>query len=277
MFKEKNMWIVVVVFSVFLIVGLYMYYYCRWKHLWAMDEEIPSYEMTSHVSDALKIVMIGDSWAGLHYENGMDAFLCSKLQEKVSCPVNVTSKGKGGEISRGVYKLMFSIEGYGTKSLLVSQPDYCVISAGINDAVANLGTTQFCHYYHQILDFLLANHIHPVVVEIPNVNIWHLYGGKPLKDLTVDFVRSMMTRCKMYQFQEYREALFQMLVNEHYLEEVIYIPMKDWNSLSPDIDKRLFTEDQIHLNRQGYEKLDSCIALAIARDLEKSGNSYLIH
>lgn len=267
------MWIVAIaILLVFLIVGLYFYYYSRWKHLWVLDVKIPPYEIKSHASDTLRVVMIGDSWAGLHYENGMDKYLYSLLQERLTCPVSVISKGKGGEKSRGVYQLMFSTDGYGTKTLLSSKPDYCIISAGINDAAANLGTQQYCYYYRQILDFLQTNHIRPVVLEMPNVNIWHIYGGKPFKDLTIDYLRSIMTRCKMYHVQEYREALYHMLIDEHLIGEVVYVPMKDWNDGGPDINKNLFMADQIHLNRHGYEKLDSCIALAISKDLEKTSN-----
>lgn len=262
----------VVILFVSLIAGFYVYYYSRWKHLWAMDASIPSYEVKSRIDDTLKVVMIGDSWAGLHHEDGMDAYLLSKLQEKVKRPLSVISKGKGGEKSRGIYQLMFSTDCYGTKTLFASKPDYCIISAGINDAAANLGARQYCHYYRQILDFLLTCHIRPVVLEIPNVNIWHLYGGKPIKDLVIDFVRSKMTGCKMYHVQEYREALNKMLIDEHLMEKVVYVPMEDWNDGGPDINKDLFMADQIHLNRHGYEKLDSCIALAISKDLEKTSN-----
>lgn len=269
--------LIVVIFFIFMIASLYVYYYCRWKHLWAMDVSISSYEIKSRTDDTLKVVMIGDSWAGLHQENGMDIYLCSELQKKIIRPVTVLSKGKGGEKSRGIYQLMFSPDCYGTKDLLALKPDYCIISAGINDAAANLGSRQYCYYYRQILDFLLTNHIRPVVLEIPDVNIWYLYGEKPIKDLVIDFVRSTMTRCKMYQFRDYRKALYQMLVDEHLMENVLYVPMKDWNNNSPDIDKSLFMIDQIHLNHRGYEKLDSCIASVIAKDLEKSSNSNLFN
>lgn len=269
--------IIVVILFVSLISGLYVYYYCRWKHLWAMDVSIPSYEIKSRVDDTIKVVMIGDSWAGLHHEYGMDAYLYSKLQNLVSCPITIVSKGKGGERSRGIHQLMFSSGDNGTKSLLVSGPNYCIISAGINDAAANLGTRQYCHYYRQILDLLIENHIRPVVIEIPDVNIWHLYGGKPYKDLVIDYVRSIMTRCKMYHIQEYREALYDMLVEEHLVEKVVYVRMKNWNDGSPEINKHLFMEDQIHLNRHGYEKLDSCIALAILKDLEKTKDPSFFH
>ena len=270
MSRTRSM-VAVIILSVIMFVVFYVICYYRWEHLWALDVSITNYEVMPQADDdTLRVVMIGDSWAGIHHENGLDTFLCLVLQEKVSCPVTVVSKGIGGEKCRGIYQLIFSNDSLGVKALFTIRPDYCIISAGINDAVANLGTLQYCHYYHQILDFLLANHIRPVVLEIPNVNIWHIYGGKPFKDIIVDFLKSTMTRCKMYQFREYREALYQMLVDEHLIENVIYVSMEKWNERSPDIDTHLFLADQIHLNYQGYEKLDRCIAIAIANDLEKS-------
>ena len=267
--------IILVIFLLSLGVGgLYFYYYHRWKHLWALDDSIsPKYEIKQNMDTSLRVAMIGDSWAGIHHEHQMDAYLSAVLEQQIGRPVLVESKGKGGEKTRGIYKLMFETGEFGTKNLLASGPDYCIISAGINDAAANLGTEQYCYYYRKILDFLLANGVRPVVLEIPNVNLWHLYGGKPLKDLAVDFVKSTMTRCRMYQFDGYREALYQMLVNEGLIDKVIYVSMNDWDDVSPDIDKNLFMSDQIHLNRQGYERLDSCIAIAIARDLENPGKS----
>lgn len=277
--SKLNMIIIVSVSSVLLVViCLYAFYYNRWKHLWALDTNItPLYVIKSNSISSLRVVMIGDSWAELHHEQNMDTYFSSILKQKIGRPVHVESKGKGGEKTRGIYKLMFDTDEFGTKPLLSLKPDYCIISAGINDAAANLGTKQYCYYYRQILDFLLANRIRPVVLEIPNVNILHLYCGKPFKDLVVDFVRSTMTGSKMYHFGEYREALFQMLFDENLIDKVVYVSMMDWNDTSPDIDRSLFMSDQIHLNRRGYEKLDSCMAIAIADDLENSSNSSLVY
>ena len=63
-----------------------------------------------------------------------------------------------------------------------------------------------------------------------------------------------MTRCRMYQFDGYREALYQMLVNERLIDKVIYVSMNDWDDASPDIDNNLFMSDQIHLNRLSLDK-----------------------
>lgn len=277
--KKSRCKMIMVLFLLSLgVVGIYIYYYNRWKHLWALNAIIaPHYEIQSNKNSSPRVVMIGDSWAGLHHEQNMDIYFSAILEQQISGAVLVESKGKGGEKTRGICKLMFETGEFGTKPLLSLKPDYCVISAGINDAAANLGTKQYCYYYRQILDFLLANGIRPVVLEIPNVNIWHLYGGKPFKDLVVDFVRSTMTGCKMYQYAGYRDALYRMLVNEKLMDKVVYVSMKDWNDASPDINSNLFMSDQIHLNRRGYEKLDSCIAIAIAKDLENSSNPSFVY
>lgn len=278
--SKSNMMIIIAFFSfvAFVIICLYAFYYNRWKHLWALEtNNAVHYVIRPNKDTTLRVAMIGDSWAGLHHKHKMDAYLSAILEQRINKSVLVESNGKGGEKTRGIYKLMFDSDEFGTKPLLSLKPDYCIISAGINDAAANLGTKQYCYYYRQILTFLLANGIHPVVLEIPNVNIWHLYGGKPFKDLVVDFVRSTMTGCKMYQYAGYRDALYRMLVNEKLMDKVVYVSMKDWNDVSPDINKILFMSDQIHLNRRGYEKLDSCMAIAIANDLENSSNSCLVY
>ena len=103
--------------------------------------------------------------------------------------------------------LMFEEDGLGTKSLFASGADFCVVFAGINDAAANLGKKQYVYHMKLIIDFLLKNSVRPILIEIPNVNIWNVYGGKPIKYLVVDFGRSLMTGCGMYHFPEYREVL----------------------------------------------------------------------
>lgn len=248
---------------------LYLYYYHRWEHLWALEEREQVYKVKQPSKDALKLIVIGDSWAGLHSKGGLDSFLQSHLAKQVMEPVSVKSRGKGGEKTKGIYHLIYESGEYGLRPLLTDGADYCVVFAGINDAAANLGTRQYCYYYRLIIDFLLTNHIRPVLVEIPNVNIWQIYGDKPIKDLLSDYVKSKMTNCRMYSYKEYREALFTMLTNEHLIEKILYVKMDEWDPSSPQIDRDLFMDDQIHLNRKGYEVLDSCIAKAVAEDFSK--------
>ncbi len=244
-----------------------MYYYFRWNKLWALESPKPLFKINIRHDDTIRIVMIGDSWVGMRSKQMNNCFQ-SQLSEFLGCPVLLRTKGKGGEITKGIYRSLFESEQYGTKPLIKDGVNYCVIFAGINDAAANLGTRQYCHYYSQIIEFLLYNHIRPVIVEIPNVDIWHVYGNKPLKDRTTDFLRAVMTGCKMYNYKEYREALLEMLKTQQLMEKVLFVKMEDWNDQGPEIDDSLFLSDRIHLNLCGYEKMDESIIKVIAKDLE---------
>lgn len=152
-------------------------------------------------------------------------------------------------------------------TIIRSGADYCVVFAGINDAAANLETKQYCYHYMLILDFLLDIGIRPVVVEIPDVDIWHLYSGKKIKDFIADFSRSVMTGCKMYDMSSYRESLYETLKENHYLDSVLYIFSTLWHNKDLTINPVLFLPDRIHLNKEGYKKLDERIADAIKEDI----------
>ena len=77
-----------------------------------------------------------------------------------------------------------------------------------------------------------------------------------------------MSHCNMYQIKEYRDSLQSMLEEESYTDSVIYIRLSEWNGNCTAINKMLFLPDQMHLNNNGYELLDSCIVNAIEADLK---------
>ena len=247
-------------------ISLFQYYQYRWKSLWIFENKRDYYPVLYHEDDTIRVAMIGDSWAALHSQNMMDSLFQSILSDQTNLPVKMLSKGKGGEKSRGIYQLMFENNKEGTKTIFAQGLDYCILSAGINDAAANLGPKLFCYHMRLILDFLLYNRIRPIILEIPDVNIWKVYNNKPIKDLVSDYIRSLMSHCRMYQIKEYRDSFYSMLLNENYMNSIIYIRMNEWNGTNPNINKQLFLNDQIHLNKKGYELLDSCIIIAIAND-----------
>lgn len=256
-------------FFVLIVFMSFQYYQYRWKYLWVLENERKPYPIFNHEDDTLRIAMIGDSWAGMRSLCKADSTFLFKLKELTGHPVKIISKGKGGEKSKGIYQLLFEENNeYGMKEIIASGLDYCIISAGINDAAANLGTYFYCYHMRLIINFLLSRKIRPILIEFPDVNIWNIYGSKPLKDLCSDYMRSIMSRCKMYQIKEYRDSLHSMLISENYMDSVLYIRMSNWNGDGTRINKKIFLSDQIHLNNKGYELLDSCIAIAIAADLQ---------
>lgn len=253
---------------VVILFSFYEYYQYRWRNLWVFENERTPYPVMCHEDDTIRVAMIGDSWAEIHSSNKMDSILQLNISSQTGQPVIMMSKGKGGEKSRGIYQLLFDEnDKYGTKEIIASGLDYCIISAGINDASANLGPRLYCYYMHLILKFLLFNKIRPVLIEVPDVNIRKVHGRKPLKDLASDYLRSMMTHCKMYQMVEYRDSLYAMLINENLMDSVIYIHADEWNGNGTVINQHLFLNDQVHLNKKGYELLDSCIAKEITSNI----------
>lgn len=238
----------------------FLYYYERWKPLWSLESPKELYTVVPRHDDTLRVVMIGDSWVGMRTDVKNLEFQ-KILSEMIGKPVKLMTKGKGGEKSRGIYNLLFEDC---TRKLMTEAPNYCVIFAGINDAASNRGTKQYVYHYRLILQFLIGNNIQPVVIEIPDINIWNVKKEKPIKDIVGDFIKSKMTHCSMYQIDDYREALYSMLAEENLLNQVVYVPIRDWNGNS-GIKLNLFLEDQIHLNDLGYAKMDTCIAGYIAR------------
>lgn len=271
---------IIIIFLLLVLISfgiVYGYYYFQWKSFWSIALPEPSYAISEKGDDTLRVIIIGDSWAALHSDLGMDDYLLSLLKHDIMRPITIASRGKGGEKSRGIYEHMFETNGCGTKSLFQKGVDYCVISAGINDAAANIGPKQFCAHYRMILNFLLAHNIRPIIIEVPDVDLWNLYKEKPKKDLLVDYLRSTMTQCGMYNYSEYREALNKMLKEENLLESVIYIPMREWNGKETKLNDELFMSDRIHLNKKGYKRLDASIANAIVRDLEQAQDTAFVN
>lgn len=250
--------------SIILVSFIFVFYYYddRWSSLWALETPMELYPIKHKSDDTLRVVMIGDSWVGMRNDT-INLDFQRSLLSLICKPIKVKTRGRGGEKSRGIYKYLFEYGEYGTRGLMEESPDYCVIFAGINDAASNRGTKQFLHHYRLILQFLVDNNIQPVVVEIPDVNIWKVKKEKPIKDLIGDYVKSIMTNCGLYRYNEYREDLNAMLNSEKFINKVVFVPMIEWNGGSR-LKTDLFLDDQIHLNSLGYAKMDSCIAVHIA-------------
>lgn len=276
---KKVAWSICIVglLCILLLMGLLLHIRSRWLPQMKPAEPQEEYPVFQHDNDTLLVLMIGDSWAGIHSETKLDTMAQRLLSDMTGCYVRFVSKGKGGAKSKEIYSYMFKSaignsdeeQGYCTQELIEQHPDYCIVIAGINDAAANLGSEYYCQNYRLIIEWLLACDIRPVIVEVPDVNIKKLYAGKPLYDMTIDWIRSLITHCEMYDVCEYREALKLMLSSWKEIEgRVLYLSIEKWNK-NGYRDHQFYLEDEIHLNRKGYEKLDSTLSRMIAHDVLK--------
>lgn len=255
-------------------------------------KELPPYQVRERHDDTLRIVMIGDSWAMFHYKLNRDSVLQSMLQKKVDVPIRVRSRGVGGANSKEIYHYMFASETIEsekeldkcTQPLLEEAPDYCLISAGINDAGQGKGPDFFCKNYIKILRLLLHNHIKPVVLELPTVimdnkvnmvfedffNENRSFAWYRLKKRMGFKLTAIINGADMNHVDECRDRLRQILDETGLMDSVIFIPKTDWNKDGYRDSRRIYLDDGTHLNLAGYDVLDSCYAEAISRDYLKS-------
>lgn len=228
----------------------------------AKSQELIMDSIVNSPSDTLKVVFIGDSWAA--YQHPYDSLLFSMFSNDGRI-ISVTSKGNVGAKSHEIYERMFST----TKPILMERPEYCVISAGINDAVAKLGKEYYVHHYMLILQQLLELGIRPVVLEMPEVNYCAIAGREPWTMRLHHILSALMTGSELYGFDSYKTALVQTIMKADMQSRIIYISADSWNASGYLDDRGLYLDDEIHLNAKGYEVLDSCIASEILKDIKK--------
>lgn len=219
-------------------------------------------------NDTLKIAFIGDSWAAYHHDHDVELESMFNAQ---GLPAHVLSIGNVGAKSKEIYQRIYST----TKPMLLKQPDYCIVSAGINDAVAKLGKDYYVHHYLLILQQLLDLKIKPVVLEMPEVNYRAIAGREPWTMRMRHFLSSLMTDSEVYGYDSYKTALAEAIKRAELQNRIVYIPADSWNPDGYRDPRGLYLSDETHLNAKGYDTLDSCIASEIAKDiLKNSKNSY---
>lgn len=231
-----------------------------------IEEKTICYEQKIKLDDTLRIIMIGDSWAAYHY--GYDSLLSNEIKKRHTKPVEVVSSGMVGAKTKTIYELMFdSISDCGTKELIEQKPNYCIISAGINDAVAKMGGKYYSHHYVLLLKQLIANGIKPIIIEIPDVGYETVYKRESLLAKIRHRVSSIINQVNMWSFNEYRQALMAQINEHEFIDRIIFIPASSWNPNGVHEIPDIYQEDKIHLNSRGYHLLDSCIAKHILSDL----------
>lgn len=216
--------------------------------------------------DTLRIAYIGDSWAFLHKDH--DSCLETLLENTLHRPVKVYSHGICGLTSKEIYEKMFNDTEF--HSFLKSEGyQYCFISAGINDTYKKMSASYYQQSMDGIIQFFLANNIHPIILEIPDYDIQKAYNWqkslrKVLRDMSM-FINNTTVDCK----QMYRDALNGLINQKGYQNKVSIIRYKSWNGNYDNDLQRLYLGDGMHLNSVGYAALDSIIAKTIIDNLNK--------
>ncbi len=222
-------------------------------------------------NDTITVIFIGDSWAAYHSQ--YDQQLKDYLESKLNRPTKVISKGIVGAKTKTIYNKMYDYSVSGTKALIEISPDYAIISAGINDAVAKMGTAYYCHHYKLIIKELISAGIKPIILDMPQVDYKAIYQRETMLAKIRHHISSWLTSAPLWSFDDYRVAL-KSLINQVIIKKhLIYIPAYEWNPEGYADYRMIYQDDHVHLNEKGYLLLDSCITSKIYIDIMSTHDS----
>ena len=250
----------------------------KWRPFYRPAEVIPSYKVIRPHDDTLRVIMIGDSWVYFHQTLRRDSTFERQLKKELgSRKVKVIAKGRYGFTSGEIYERMsaertmkidYDLNNC-TQEIIETGPDYCVISAGINDARQRRGKNYFVRNYYHIIKTLLSNNIRPVVMEIPDVDVDEAYIGNTLYYQLKAKICMNLLKTQLYGVNDYRQALKDSLELHHLMDSIIYVPAASWNPEGWRDKRDIYTDDHFHLNLLGYKILDSTFAAEIVKDYLK--------
>lgn len=236
----------------------------RAYHYYAPPQLREPYKVSNQTKhdDTLRIAYIGDSWAYMHKSHNCK--IAQIIEDSIHCPVSVQSFGICGLTSKEIYEHIFDDPDF-KQFMQYSKYDYCFVSAGINDTYKKMSPSYYKKSMEGIIDYLIDNRIHPIILEIPDYNIIKAYDNqkkdkKLLRKLSM-FINNTSLDCK----QGYRDALDELINEKEYKGRVSVIRYKSWNNDYENDLKRLYINDGMHLNEDGYSTLDSIITKTIFR------------
>ena len=247
-------------------------------------KELPFYSVGPRPDDdTLRVAIIGDSWAEWHMTLNCDTLFEQFGRRLTTKPIKCMTRGKGGAKSKEVYHYMFrsQTQEYSwmhdicTQPLLEEHPDYCVVMVGINDTWKKRPVSYYTGNYRLIIRLLLANHIRPVVMEIPDFEMGEWLNSHRRRQRILYRLYSYFTGVVEDDIAPFREGLKSMLKETGLSDSVLFIPKDHWIPENHHYSEKIYQEDHVHINYQGYHVLDSCIISEIISDFNT--NTRQIH
>ena len=238
-------------------------------------KELPFYKVGPRLDDdTLRVAVIGDSWAEYHMTLNCDTLFQWYGSRLTNRPIKCMTRGKGGAKTKDVYYFMFRNQTHEyswmhdicTQPLLEEHPDYCVIMVGINDTWKKRPVSYYTGNYRLIIRLLLANHIRPVVMEIPDFEMGEWLNENRRSQRILYCFYSVFTGVFKDDITPFREGLKKMLKETGLEDSVLFIPADHWIPADHNYSEEIYQEDHVHINYQGYHVLDSCIISEIIND-----------
>lgn len=247
----------------------------KWRPFYQPAVPFAPYKVATHNDDSLRVIMIGDSWVYFHETLRRDSTFEEELKRITgNRKVKVVAKGKGGATSGEIYQRMSNERtmemdyelNNSTQPIIEEGADYCVISAGINDARQRRGRDYYVVNCERIIRLLLSYGIRPVMLEIPDVSIDDAYDENSLYYKIRARLMMSLLATDLRGVDGYRRPLKDSLIAHHLMDSIIYISSASWNPDGYRDKRNIYTDDGFHLTLLGYALLDSAFASEIVKD-----------
>jgi lysophospholipase L1-like esterase len=213
-------------------------------------------------NDTVNIAFIGDSWAFLHKDHSCR--IAEYLENQIHKPVRVYSFGINGLTSKEIYESMYENEDL--RHFIQQKPyNYCYISAGINDTYKKMSTSYYKQSINCIIQLLLENHIHPIIQEIPDYDIYKAFDRQKQLRKVLRHISSYINDCPLDCKDLYRNSLNALIIEKNYKDKVSVLQYQVWNNNYQQDQQELYLPDGMHLNECGYSALDRAIATEITK------------
>lgn len=250
--------------AICVIIGIAYRFYCYYTPTKLRQP----YQINATQDDTLRIAFIGDSWAFMHKNH--DCKIAQILQDSLHRPVKVHSYGVCGLTSKEIYENIFDNNDF-KQFLSKRRYEFCYVSAGINDTYKKMSSSYYQQSMDDIIQFLLFNHIHPIIQEIPDYDINMSFERQKIYKKLLRHLSMMINNTPLDCQQLFRDALDELIYEKKYSDEVSIIRYKSWNNNRDKDLNNLYLSDRLHLNNNGYTALDRVIAKKIL-ELKTTGH-----
>lgn len=257
---SKRIWIWI---GLLVIISASIYVYGKaYDYYTPAQTPLTSYRVHHHHDDTLRIAYIGDSWAFFHQRHSCQ--IEPIISDSLHISVKIMSAGACGAPSKCVFSRM-GADGMIRKTL-DNAPDYCILSAGINDTQLKLGKDYYKQNMKLMIRFFLENGITPIVIEIPDYDIHKQYKELKLPKKIFRWISMGITKCSMDCLDEFRQTLNMMLIEENYHHQTLILRKTAWETTNWG----LYMKDRLHPNDDGYAVMDTCLANMIIQHIKKT-------
>ena len=207
----------VIVGILIIVLPVSFYLYNRFSYV---NEE--SYNAILNNRDStLSIGIIGDSWA---VGGELDAILSKSLAVK-GIDVKVISAGHPGAKSKAIYKNMFADHSAANSShaVLETNPEYCIVFAGVNDATGQLGPNFYAHHMTLIIKALKHYNIKPIILELPEFGIVEYINQEGFAGNRYKAFAYFTNSGEIDNIHTYRAALQERLKSENLVNDILFV------------------------------------------------------